>query len=112
MLPVPPKKSESKRLVQFVGICADARFLGVTREHLYRVLTGQRASKSLLKRYQALKANGYLPPPARQPAQAVTGPEPTDVSRIIQPGAPPAPSRVGAATRGTQKSTINSKGKT
>jgi len=55
MLRGPEKKSESKRQVQFVGICADAAKLGVTREHLYRVLTGRRTSHSLLRRYQELK---------------------------------------------------------
>lgn len=36
-------------------ICADAAALGVERTHLFRVLTGQRSSKRLLARYQALK---------------------------------------------------------
>jgi hypothetical protein len=62
MLRVPSNKSESKRRVQFIGICADAVKLGVSREHLYRVLTGQRMSKSLLKRYQELKNNAGDPP--------------------------------------------------
>jgi hypothetical protein len=66
MLPVSPNKSESKRrVVQFVGIVADATRLGVSREHLYRVLTGQRISKSLLKRYQELKSKGPQPPADR-----------------------------------------------
>jgi hypothetical protein len=107
MLPAPPKKSESKRQVLFVGICADAVKLGVCREHLYRVLTGQRVSKSLLKRYQELKAKGDQP--AHQPAQPK--PVPTTVSAAIKPGAQPAPVRVDAAPRGFQKSTINMKGK-
>jgi hypothetical protein len=65
MLRVPPKKGEPKRQVRFVGICADAARLGVTREHLYRVLIGERTSKSLLKRYYALKDK---PPPADSPS--------------------------------------------
>jgi hypothetical protein len=75
MLPVPPKKGESKRTVQFVGICADARKLGVCREHLYRVLTGQRVSQSLLKRYRELKEKGYVsggPQPEGKMAQPVS----------------------------------------
>jgi len=56
MLRVPPKKGESKRQVRFIGICADATKLGVTREHLYRVLIGQRTSRSLLRRYRELKS--------------------------------------------------------
>ena len=62
MLPVSSNKGESKRRVQFVGICADAVKLGVSREHLYRVLTGQRTSQSLLKRYRELKGKGDQPP--------------------------------------------------
>ena len=38
-----------------VGICADAKTLGVTRSHLYKVLTGQRESKPLLEHYNSLK---------------------------------------------------------
>jgi hypothetical protein len=63
MLRVPPKKCEPKRQVRFVGICADAARLAVTREHLYRVLIGQRTSKSLLQRYQELKDQKAKSPP-------------------------------------------------
>ncbi len=38
------------------GICADAKTLGVTRHHLWRVLHGQRESISLKKRYADLQA--------------------------------------------------------
>lgn len=40
--------------VRFPGICAAARELGVTRVHLYLVLTGQRESRNLTARYRAL----------------------------------------------------------
>ena len=59
---VPSKKGEPKRRVKFVGICADAEKLGVSREHLYRVLIGQRTSQSLLKRYHELKGKGDKAP--------------------------------------------------
>jgi hypothetical protein len=62
MLRVPSKKGEPKRRVKFVGICADAEKLGVSREHLYRVLIGQRTSQSLLKRYRELKGKGDKAP--------------------------------------------------
>lgn len=39
------------------GITQDARTLGVNRTHLFRVLKGERKSKSLLRRYRQLK--GY-----------------------------------------------------
>jgi hypothetical protein len=58
MLRVSQKKREPKRSVRFVGIVADAKKLGVSREHLYRVLIGQRTSDSLLKRYQELRGKG------------------------------------------------------
>lgn len=40
--------------VRFKGIGRDANQLGVTREHLWRVLTARRESKSLLARYKVL----------------------------------------------------------
>jgi hypothetical protein len=40
---------------KFEGITEDAARLNVCRTHLYRVLTGKRESKSLLKRYENLK---------------------------------------------------------
>jgi DNA-binding phage protein len=57
MLPQRRKKITKKR-IRFVGIVANAEKLGVTRIHLYRVLTGERRSPDLLKRYRALKAEG------------------------------------------------------
>jgi hypothetical protein len=48
------KKKVGDSRIRFPGICADAVVLGVTREHLYRVLTGERRSP-LLGRYRALK---------------------------------------------------------
>ena len=47
------KKQQGKS--RYVGIKADARRLGVTRQHLYYVLEGKRPSRSLLRRYQALQ---------------------------------------------------------
>jgi hypothetical protein len=41
--------------IRFPGITADARRLKVTRIHLYLVLSGQRTSHRLLKRYAALQ---------------------------------------------------------
>ena len=40
--------------VRFPGITRDAKRLNVSRIHLYLVLTGQRTSHRLLRRYQAL----------------------------------------------------------
>lgn len=40
---------------RFEGIGEDAKTLGVNRSHLYLVLTGQRSSQSLKRRYQQLK---------------------------------------------------------
>jgi hypothetical protein len=39
----------------FPGICRDARRLGVSRHHLWSVLSGRRESDVLLLRYAALK---------------------------------------------------------
>lgn len=48
---------KSKRIptrVRFPGIVGAAKALKVSRIHLYLVLTGQRTSHRLLKRYRAL----------------------------------------------------------
>lgn len=37
------------------GICADARRLGVSRMHLWAVLTGRRESEPLMRRYRAFR---------------------------------------------------------
>lgn len=42
------------RKIRFPGICEHARLLGVTREHLYRVLIGERPGVALMFRYRAL----------------------------------------------------------
>lgn len=47
-----------RRATRFPGIVADAARLGVSRIHLYYVLTGQRESRPLLARYRDLKAKG------------------------------------------------------
>ena len=55
MLRATYNQSDDKRKVRFHEICYHAKQLGVTREHLYRVLTGERHSHSLMLRYEALK---------------------------------------------------------
>lgn len=77
MLPVPSSEGEpkKKRCVRFPGICEDATKLGVSREHLYRVLTGKRISHSLLKRYYRLKQNPGQPPPDPIPDSTEGKPE-------------------------------------
>lgn len=55
-----PKKQSP--LTRFPGLIADAEALGVHRTHLYLVLSGQRTSASLLRRYRALKATHPQPP--------------------------------------------------
>ena len=40
---------------KYPGITGDARELGVTRQHLYLVLEGQRTSVTLMDRYLELK---------------------------------------------------------
>lgn len=48
------EKTQTRRK-RIEGIVKAAEQLGVTRVHLYLVLTGQRESRSLLSRYHALK---------------------------------------------------------
>lgn len=49
-------KAKSKnRGMKFKGIGRHAQMLGVRREHLWLVLTGQRTSHSLLSRYSQIK---------------------------------------------------------
>lgn len=43
--------------VRFPGITEDAKNLGVTRPHLWMVLTGARVSAKLTRRYRELKAS-------------------------------------------------------
>lgn len=50
-----PKRKAKPGRVKYVGIVADAKKLGVRREHLWLVLDGQRQSRSLLARYRALQ---------------------------------------------------------
>jgi hypothetical protein len=52
----PGKRSRKLRGIQFPGITADAEALKCDRTHLFRVLTGERTSKSLTARYRELKA--------------------------------------------------------
>jgi len=54
-----PKSNSSKcseGRIKHPGLIADAEALNVTYQHLFKVLEGQRESKSLLARYKALKA--------------------------------------------------------
>lgn len=46
------QKGKRKRAVRFRGITRAAADLGVERSHLYRVLSGQRESRSLMRRFQ------------------------------------------------------------
>jgi hypothetical protein len=55
MLRVTPEKSSLKSKARFLGIVRDARRLGVSRVHLYLVLSGKRHSNSLLRRYRSLQ---------------------------------------------------------
>ena len=52
------KKTARRRTVRFPGISQAARTLGVSRTHLWYVLTGVRESRSLTRRYEALAAGG------------------------------------------------------
>lgn len=56
------KSHQGRRAIRYPGITRDARSLGVAREHLWQVLTGRRKSRSLLKRYRALKHEQKLVP--------------------------------------------------
>ena len=49
------KGKRIKNRVRFPGIVEHAAKLGVTRIHLWMVLTGDRESKRLLRRYRELK---------------------------------------------------------
>lgn len=51
----PTSEAEWHREIKFPGICEDAKALGVSRIHLYLVLTGQRMSHRLTSRYNALQ---------------------------------------------------------
>ena len=46
-----------KRKPAIKGITHDAKTLGVTHSHLWRVLTGKRESIPLTRRYRELKRN-------------------------------------------------------
>lgn len=51
-----PRQRAPRPAIQFPGITHAAKRLKVTRIHLYLVLSGQRTSHRLLKRYEALAA--------------------------------------------------------
>ncbi|MBQ9727337.1 MAG: hypothetical protein IJV65_07515 [Kiritimatiellae bacterium] len=52
------KHKIARRRTRFPHIGKAAAQLGVERTHLWRVLTGERKSASLLARYEALAAGG------------------------------------------------------
>jgi len=52
------KNQSRRRAPRIVGIGRDSAHLGVTRQHLRLVLIGQRCSRPLLRRYQALRRKG------------------------------------------------------
>ena len=51
------RKTAVRRVTRHVipGICADARSLGVSRMHLWAVLSGRRKSAGLEERYRRMK---------------------------------------------------------
>jgi len=49
-------KKIRKRGPRIKGICGAAKALGVTHQHLWAVLRGRRASKTLMRRYRDLVA--------------------------------------------------------
>lgn len=49
-------KKIRKRGPRIKGICGAAKKLGVTHQHLWAVLRGRRASKTLMRRYRDLVA--------------------------------------------------------
>ena len=51
-----PSKSQSNRRIKHPGLIADAATLGVSYQHLFKVLTGERVSISLTRRYDELKS--------------------------------------------------------
>ena len=51
-----PKKNRRRWCTRHPGIVGDARTLGVTYTHLYRVLVGERQSPGLSARYSELQA--------------------------------------------------------
>jgi hypothetical protein len=66
------RKRKKIRGSWFRGISGTAHALGVSRSHLWRVLTGERRSLSLMARYRALPAarvKSTLPGSQISPAQ-------------------------------------------
>jgi hypothetical protein len=55
----------SKSNQRLRGIYQAAKALGVSRSHLWRVLTGRRSSASLLSRYEALRGKSKAKNPTR-----------------------------------------------
>jgi len=51
-------KAQGQRKVKYPNIGMEAELLGVTRQHLWEVLQGNRTSRSLRRRYRALKKEG------------------------------------------------------
>ena len=65
---VTPTKQRQRRKPPHSGIVAAARELGVTREHLYLVITGRRTYPKLAARYLRLMRKKSQPRPAPNPA--------------------------------------------
>jgi hypothetical protein len=53
---------EKKRQILYPNIVINARLLGVNRSHLWRVLTGERKSPGLLRRFKILSQQTPQPP--------------------------------------------------
>lgn len=56
------QRSVRRGKTRFPGLVADAKALGVSRVHLWLVLTGQRQSARLTARYEVLKAEQAAEP--------------------------------------------------
>ena len=55
------RRNKVARRPRIKGLCADAWALSVSREHLQKVLSGQRQSRSLVARYESLKTGAIDP---------------------------------------------------
>jgi hypothetical protein len=104
MLRVTKGKGETKKRSRFTGICADAHALGVSREHLFRVLTGERESRSLLRRYLELKQSGRTNAGSGLHAQSRDG----QAGNATKPPASPIPAAVTETTSGRERRPISS----
>jgi IS30 family transposase len=82
---VAAKSERQKRAKRIARICTDAQLLGVSRQHLYAVLTQKRkGSKSLLSRYQALQELQRANTANRQNHTATQKPQPHQTDEKFQ----------------------------